>query len=341
MGLYKQYSEVFRSATRRLPLFTDADDADVVLHRDSSGRPVAGLLLNPCSFLYCGQELPAARVRGVTKRPEVSDSVLEMLMAETLREAARRHYAVLLAGTDIDCSVLASSGFCACGYSRCENYTALHKFHSPEYTVVDNGYSAFHELEIAVGCGTIHSPRQYDSMVLFTGSAVETQTISVRTSQGAKAFLFATFNTIDTESGVLVRSLLAENESAAQAALAELRHRVPGRLFSVVCPAGADCERRYLRLSGWLRIVDMQVIAEAMATVHTQLQTAIEPSDGIVDANNGVFIIESGITEVDDADGVRPGLCAPIEVVAAVLFGDPKIGRIFGLPAVRPYLSDI
>ena len=42
-----------------------------------------------------------------------------------------------------------------------------------------------------------------------------------------------TFNTIDTESGVLVRSLLAENESAAQAALAELRHRVPGRLFSV------------------------------------------------------------------------------------------------------------
>ena len=69
--------------------------------------------------------------------------------------------------------------------------------------------------------------------------------------------------------------------------------------------------------------------------------TAIEPSDGIVDANNGVFIIESGITVVGDADGVRPGLCAPIEVVAAVLFGDPKIGRIFGLPAVRPYLSDI
>ena len=102
MGLYKQYSEVFRSETRRLPLFTDADDADVVLHRDSSGRPVAGLLLNPCSFLYCGQELPAARVRGVTKRPEVSDSVLEMLMVETLRESARRHYAVLLAGTDID-----------------------------------------------------------------------------------------------------------------------------------------------------------------------------------------------------------------------------------------------
>ncbi len=90
-----------------------------------------------------------------------------------------------------------------------------------------------------------------------------------------------------------------------------------------------------------MRIVDMQVIAEAMATVHTQLQTAIEPSDGIVDANNGVFIIESGITVVGDADGVRPGLCAPIEVVAAVLFGDPKIGRIFGLPAVRPYLSDI
>ena len=53
----------------------------------------------------------------------------------------------------------------------------------------------------------------------------------------------------------------------------------------------------------------MQVIAEAMATVHTQLQTAIEPSDGIVDANNGVFIIESGITVVGDADGVRPGLC--------------------------------
>ena len=48
-----------------------------------------------------------------------------------------------------------------------------------------------------------------------------------------------------------------------------------------------------------------------------------------------------GFTVVGDADGVRPGLCAPIEVVAAVLFGDPKIGRIFGLPAVRPYLSDI
>lgn len=349
MGRAKQLKEIFATS------FSDpvewqkwffgnvaTNDDDAIIVHDDGGRPVSGLLLQPYTFHNFGRELPSAYISCVATRPEARGSGrASQLMLKALATARARGIvlAELIPASDALYQFYARSGFSGVFYVAEERYTAVHPFACAEFIECEPHFDTLHSLELETPGCVLHSSSDYANILADLNLGEGKQIISVQTPDGAKAFLFATYNTSKTDSGVLVRSLLADNEDAAQAALAALRRRVGERSFTVWRPADRQPLPR-LRARGMARLLRPQPLLAAMAAAHPELKYTIRLYDNAIADNNGLYTLSHGDCTYT-ATGVarHVDLDVSVNTLTAILFSHPEAGAIFNLPTHRPYMA--
>lgn len=349
MGRAKQLKEIFATSFDDSPEWQKwffgtvaTDDDQAVLVHDAGGRPVSGLLMQPYAFDYCGRELASEYLSCVATRPEArGKGKATELMLKALRTAKEKGtvLAELIPASRELFFFYARSGFSGVFYIAEERYTAVHPFAGADYTETEPDFDILHALELATPNCVLHSAENYAAILADLAMESGQQTISVLTPDGAKAILFATYNTTKTDSGVLVRSLLAENQDAATAALAALRRRVGERPLTVWRPAARQPRAR-LRARGMVRIVDPQRFLGALAASHPHLRSTIVLTDRELPENSGTYTLADGACTYS---AVRPDRRADLNVdpatLAAILFSHPEAGAIFDLPTARPYMA--
>ncbi|MDE6463198.1 MAG: GNAT family N-acetyltransferase [Muribaculaceae bacterium] len=348
MGRAKQLREIFATSFDDSAKWQNwffgtvaTDDNDAVVVHNESGRPMSALFMQPYTFAYAGAELPSVYLSCVATRPEArGKGYASKLMFEAMKTALERGavFAELIPANESLYRFYSRFGFSGCVYAAEERYTSIHAFRDDGAEVLEPDAAQLRALEREFGCGVIHSDSDYrniydDLMLESTGEVV-----SVRTPGGANAFLFAFYNTSKTDSGVTVRSLMAENEEAADAALAELRRRVGERSIAVFRPARHEPQAR-LHPRGMIRIVNAEAVLGALAAANPQLHHCIRLTDSQLPHNSGVYVIRDGACTRSESAPRHIDLDVTSETLCAILFSAPATGNIFSLPTRRPYMS--
>lgn len=349
MGRIKQLREIFAtsfddSADWQKWFFGSVatDDNQAVLVHDANGRPVSGLLMQPYAFRYDGIDLPSLYLSCVATRPEArGKGKASELILKALRMARDQGAALaeLIPASRELFFFYARSGFSGVFYVAEERYTSLHPFAGAGAEEVEPSFDIFHTLELATPNCVLHTASDYTAIRADLEMEPGHQTLSVLTPDGAGAILFATYDTTKTDSGVLVRSLLADSETAATAALAALRRRVGERPLTVWRPAARQPKAR-LRARGMARIIDPKALLGALAAAHPELRYTIRLTDRPLPENSGTYTLTDGrCTFSPTAPTRRPDLNVDPATLTAILFSHPEAGAIFDLPTARPYIA--
>lgn len=342
LGYFKEiYNEVFADpAAWSEWFFGKIAEDDIMIAKDGCGRPAASLLMEVYDFLFHGSVLPSGYVSCMATKPENrSRGFASGLMRESLAGAFERGYAFceLIPAEDHLYEFYRQFSYAPVFYVDQERYTSLHRFATGDAAAIEPSYDVFRRLEDKFGCGPVHSAVQFANVLKDNAFSSGHEVVFMEDAEGAQACIFATYSSSDPEGGVLVRSLLADNDTVGESVLAELRRRVGERPIAVWTPPLSGL-KEFLRPRGMLRIVDAAKVLAALAAAHKGLEFSAVVSDPDIEANNAAFIVSGGECR-KVARIARPDLDVDIETLAAVLFGSEKTGRIFGLPTRRPYMS--
>ncbi len=318
----------------------DNSDADIFLAADSAGRASASALLKEFGFAYAGTVIPSGYISCVATKPEArTRGLASQAVIEALAEARRRGYAFceLIPANRSLYAFYSRFGFADAFYADEERYTSLHDFAGGEGEAVEPVYSIFHEVESRVGCGVIHSEADFRHIMADLEFESGHSVVFIRNGADA-ACLFAAWNAKRPDSTVVVKSLMADTEETALAALATLRVEAGERHFSVWRPPLSGSKAN-LRVRGMVRIINPEAVLGALAAAHPGLQTDIRLHDSLFPENAGVYRIADGACVRCDSFSGRPELDVPVSVLASILFSAEKTGDIFGLPTRRPYMA--
>ncbi len=316
-------------------------DDDIILISDTAGRAAASALLTHYTFIYAGSELPSGYISCVATKPEArAHGLASQAMTQTLQAAYDRGYAFaeLIPATRSLYGFYSRFGFADAFYADEERYTALHTFdYATEGSVVPPSYDIFHALEMKVGCGVVHSENDFSNIIGDLGFESGRSVLFVQAGESF-ACLFASWDSEREGDTVTVRSLLADNETAACAALRELRRLTGERPITVWRPPVSG-NKAHLRVRGMARIVHAQTVLQALAEAHPSLHYTIRLHDSLLHANDGFYTIANGRCMRTDTPTRTPDLEVTVSVLTSILFSAEKIGNIFLLPTRRPYMS--
>ena len=334
------YNLVFRDPEKWTKWFFGEvanDERQIYIAREDNGRASAVLLMQPYSFIYSGAELPSEYMSCVATRPEArSHGVASRLIKDTLMDAYSRGVAMceLIPAESHLFYFYKRFGFAPVFFVDRFRFTALHHFRADTCELVEPTYEVFSRLEREIGCGIVHSERDFanalQDLKLDGGYAIAAR----NPVDGAEAVVFA-----DERDGVAwVKCIMADDDTAASAALEELRRRVGKKAMVVNSPAFYD-DPAFLTAYGMGRIVDPQAVLQALAAANPKLNMAVRVRDGVIQENNGVFTVRNGECRRPDAFGGHLDLDVSVETLTALLFSSKKIASIFDLPAQRPYMT--
>ena len=347
MSRIKQFREIFATSFKDPARWVDwffanvaTDDNRVFIQHDGS-RPASALYVQDYDFAYAGRTLPSAYISCVATRPEFRGKGLaSQLMVKTLRELREKGYAFaeLIPQTDALYFFYAHTGFSGCVYRAEERYSAVHSFASEGCRTIGGDYALLHRLEEESGWGVRHSEEDFRNVLADLDMEPGHQTIATEAPDGSRAMLFASLENTGKDSTVLVHSLLAESQQAADAALAELRKTVGERPMTVLRPA-SDEPRARLRAAGMVRITDPLRVLGALADAHRDLRYTIRLTDRQIPENCGIYTLRDGICVLDAGFGGKADLEVDIRTLTAILFSPHNTGAIFSLPTRRPYMA--
>lgn len=320
---------------------SDAHDEDIFLVADSAGRASASALLKPYTFLYAGAELQSGYISCVATRPEArAHGLASQAMEQILRAACERGYAFaeLIPATRSLYNFYSRFGFADAFYADEERYTALHKFeYAEDGTVVAPSFEIFHALELKAGCGVVHSEKDFKNILADLSFENGHSVVFIQTGE-YHACLFASWDSRREGDTATVRCLLADSETAASAALRELRRQIGERPVTVWHPPLSG-DKAHLRVRGMVRIVHALAVLQALAAAHPSLHYTIRLHDSLIPANDGFYTIADGQCTCTATSEMRPDLEVTVPVLSSILFSAEKIGKIFLLPTRRPYMA--
>lgn len=339
----KEFEEIYRSAFNdgadwRRWFFANVvtDDNGIYLSRDSAGKAIGALLMQPYDFLFHDATVSSEYMSCVATRPEArAHGIASGLIRQALRDARERGTAVchLVPAADHLYFFYDRLGFATAFYIDRERFTALHTFAEGDCKAVEPSFAMFSRLEQAFGCGVLHSVADFAN-IMADNSIDGGRVVAVRDADGSEAILFAT----ETDDVARVKCLLADNESAAEGALAHLRD-LSGAVAVVVDRPPLSGEKCFLRPYGMARIVDPMPLLQAIAAEHPGLHYAIYVKDSIIESNTGYYTLRDGECRRPAAFGGHADLEVRIDTLAAVLFSNERIGKVLELPVRRPYMA--
>lgn len=319
---------------------TDTADDDIFIVADSADKPSASALLKPYDYAFAGTVLPSGYISCVATRPEArTRGLASKAMAEALTAARDRGYAFceLIPAHRSLYFFYSRFGFADGFYADEERYTSLHDFSGGVGVAVEPSYALFHEIESRVGCGVLHSETDYRNIIDDLSFESGHSTVFVQGEAGA-ACLFAAWDASRPDAAVTVRSLMADSEPAALAALAVLRAEVGERPFTVWRPPFSG-DKAHLRVRGMLRVLNPAAVLGALAAAKPALKMTIHLTDRLFPDNEGFYELAGGKCRRASALKRNPDLDVSVSVLASVLCSSEHTGDIFGLPARRPYMA--
>lgn len=334
-------------------MFFDAAyvDEEALTESDpETGATVSSLLLLPYSMNFCGESLGVAYIYGAgTLKKFRAKGHMGRLLKRSLREGADRGdaLAVLIPASEKLQGYYNRFGFASVFYRRPERYTSVHRF-PVEGNYVD--ISERHASELFPAFKRLAGQRDY--CIQHTSAQFLTAMEDTRMSgYGFAAVCRADRNESepcamawgrheDTSDDIFVTELLAEDADAANAAISLLQKQMPGRPVTLRRPASDDYIGGHLVAEGMARVVNPEIILEAIAAANPRLNLSIRLTDPIITENTGLYTIREGkLTVADVAANKRVDLDLTPETLTAMLFSSKPIAEITGLPARRPEMA--
>ena len=301
---------------------------------------MATLLVQPYNILYMNARAKAGYISYVATR---KDARGHGYAARLMRKVVRRAFSD---GLDFLTLVPASRhlyffydkfDFATAFYIDEERYTSLQAFDGPEANVLEPRFEYWNRLEENFGTVVLHTKEDFDRMM--TDQSFESGHAEIAVEcDSAVAMLFATWDDSKTDSVVTVKSLLAESEPAALAALRELRSRVGERAMTVRRPPVSEM-KAYLRPYGMARIVNVESVLSILAAANPDLRMRFRIYDPLIAENTAVFSISSGKCNRSPWREGSFDLDVRVDTLTSILFSSPKIGDIFNIPSRRPYMT--
>ena len=308
------------------------DDQAVSLVED--GHTVSSLLMQSYQFAFHGSELQMAYLCGIcTAADKRGKGNLSLLMHKALAEAYNRGYALaaLIPASERLFFVYDRFGFATTVYVDVERYTSAHNFCDEGYRAVTCDYDTLRHLEGMRTCGVLHDKQQFRHVcedVTADGGGV----FAVKSDDNeSTAIAFAV--PVSWRDRVEVRELLATDNKAAEAVLAQVRKHFPDRGLNVF--SLPENRRSTLSARGMMRIINAEKVLGVISTGEMTAEQVIRVHDNILPQNNGVYIIgNNGCRRVDETLR-RLTLDVDIATLTGIIFSSEKIGRVFGLQTSR------
>lgn len=342
MNKHEAFCNIFKSsfadsnAWRRWFFDTVVTDDDIYLSCNAQGKPVSALLMQTYSFIYQENELPTAYISCVATLPEArSMGSASHLMVDALRTARIKGMSLctLVPAGEALRYFYRRFGFASVFYCDLMRYTALHQFDKGVGELVEPSSELLGGLERRFGCGVIHSASDYQHIL--DDLKLDGNTYVYAAAEGDRcAIVFATAD----KSAVRVKALISDGEDLSECLLHRIRESEPNKMFIVYGPPVSG-NRAFLHPYGMVRIVDPMPVFLALSGRHPHLKMAIRLSDGLLDCNSGIYLIDDGKCERYDSYTGHINLDVSADTLAAILFSSSDMGEIFGLPTGRPYMS--
>lgn len=336
------YRNIFNESYRRMRAsrsrwFFDsllASDADVRV--DSEG--LAGMIARTYSFAFHGRELPLLNISRATTLPgHRGKGLMSALMRRVLSEEAEKGtaFASLTPPARRLYFFFDRFGFATTVYISEVRFTAIHQFPSPHSVT---GLEPDAALLRAIARGRDMSTILTDSDFCLLCSQIGLDgghVIAAGESSDAGAILFASHP--ESGEGISVHALFDNSKDSAEAVLAALRTEIPVNLPVTVRCDAENSPRPRLRAGAMMRVVSAETVLSALAQAHPGLRVSVALRDPVIEANNALFSIREGICERRVArPGSRPDLDLSVDTLTRILFSEPHVGDIFGLPSRRP-----
>lgn len=311
------------------------EDDLLTLDSVATGKVSTMLMMSRYDFMYQGRPVPSAYISCVaTARAERGQGLMHRLMVRALNACAERGDAVasLIPAESRLYYLYEDFGFATVYYVDELRYTSLHVFQAAEeFAAVDAGYAMFARLEARRPCSVRHSEADFaciiDDLRLSGGFAVA---VSDGGDREAMAF-------VDNGSDAVVTDLLATDGRAMEAVLAAVRARLGEKSLMVM---GEPHDRdAVLHRRGMMRILNVETMLGALAAAHPETDQVIRVHDAVIESNNSIFTLRKGNCDRTPDTMRHITLDVGVDVLAKVLFSDSRIGEIFGIPSVRPFIS--
>lgn len=335
-----EYRKLLREAFGRSPQWTEWFAANVL--SDTMLRPLlapdghllSGMVMRPGRFAMHGALLPAGHIAGAaTPKNERGQGYMQRLTADVVKALAREGLAL--------CTVCPRERYRYFGYDAFDfatvfyvdelRYTSVHPFTLDEEMVpAEPVYALFERLENLRPCGMRHDAADFD-LAVREAELADGAVVAVSGPDGRAAMAFAV-----ADHTVTVLDVLATDAAAAESALALVRAETGEK--PVIVRAEPGMRPFCMRAAGMVRILDPGAVLATVAAAFPRLKLTVRVRDRLIEANNATFRLADG--QCVPAEGSRrPDLDVTAGVLARMLFNDPRVGDITGLPSVRPRIS--
>lgn len=296
-------------------------------------RPASVMLSTPYKMRFHGVEVECDYLSFVATVPsQRGKGLMRGLMRDTLSAAweKRTPFALLIPATRPLYFIYDKMGFATVFYVDEERYTSLHEFEQGEYKAAEPSFELFRRLEDKREGAVLHTEKQFKD-ILNDLSLSQGRAVAVDDGNGSEAIAFA-----EVGGEIKILDLLSTDEKATDAVLCEAKKF--GGEKSMIVNAVPGGNSKSLRARGMIRIVNALAVLEALAAGSPSIKMTIRLTDPFLPSNNGIYCLESGrCRRVDKSAHID--LDTTVDVMAKILFSDPKIGELFNLPTVRPFMS--
>lgn len=338
------YSDSFSDTSRYVEMYFSRvyRDEDAMV-RYVDGEAACSLLLQRYSMNFGQADVPvgyiagAATLRRFRRRGLMSELVVEALLAA--RE--RGDYMVTLIPADDSLYFFYDKfKFTTVFYIAEKRYTSFHTFrYSKSYTPADvaspEAYAVFDRMMHDRKCCIQHTFPQYLN-ILADNELDGGKSVALADSETGEisALAFAAMRA----DRLVVKDLLAVDDDAASAALAELSAAYPHVPVTWISTPEEN-SMMPIESRGMARIVNVKKTLDAYANDNRNLQFTVKVSDPQIPDNSHIYFIDNGICTINDGFRGLLNLDVTVDVLAAILFSSSKVGKIFNLPTRRPFIS--
>lgn len=302
---------------------------------ENEGNLLSSLMMAGYDFKFHDSILGLAYMNGVaTARGSRGKGYMHTLIAEALRAsyATGDTFAAVIPASDNLYFFYDKFGFATVVYFDLQRYTSVHVFRDTEgFVPAEPTADGLRTLLATRPATVLHSPQDFRNIVddnTIDGGTVVAARDEMDGSIAAMAFA------VPGESEITVREIIAVTPAAERCVLAQIADHIrPLSVHAMPQESGLALHPRAM-----LRIVNAQNALEAIARKYPKTDMVIRLHDPIIVENNGVYILHGGLCRRSDYTIRHLDLDVGIDVMTSLIFGSPRIGDIFGIPAVRPSL---
>lgn len=312
------------------------DEEALVYEKD--GAAVSSLFLQRYKFNLHGQEMDFGYIAGATTEYKYRH---EGYMSELLSQALTASYergdalAGLIPATRRLFFFYDKFQFSTVVYADIERYSALHSFPmTEEYSITEPTFEAFTKLERQRAATIQHTEKNFND-IIYDIKHDQGTVVQINGTTGIPlALAFATAN----EDEIHVKELAGADTKATDMALGYIKSFFEGEKPMVVWrePTGPSTS---LRAKGMIRLVNPLKILSALANNHKDINQKIRITDKYISENNGDYILKDGTCTKAEWKLKNVNLDVTVDVLAKIIFNNPKVGEIFGIPSCRPIMN--